>query len=189
MKEVLLTSSVLILALLALRALFRSTISRRAQYALWALVVLRLLVPVNLPAAEHSILTAAEPVQSRVTARLEEQTVYVPVERAPLAQHPEARDAAPGTGPLSRTGSDSWVIATDTTAVRYRQLTAAEILRYIWYAGMAVMAAWFLAANLGFYRRLRRIRRCGVLRVRQVRSARADRRARLVPERAARLPV
>lgn len=43
MKEILLTSSVLILALLLLRLLFRKTISRRVQYALWGLVALRLL--------------------------------------------------------------------------------------------------------------------------------------------------
>ena len=44
MKEILLTSSVLILALLALRQLFRRTVSRRMQYALWLLVLVRLLV-------------------------------------------------------------------------------------------------------------------------------------------------
>ena len=50
MKEILLTSSVLILALLLLRLLFRKTISRQVQYALWGLVALRLLGPVSLPA-------------------------------------------------------------------------------------------------------------------------------------------
>ena len=50
MKEILLTSSVLILALLLLRLLFRKTISRRVQYALWWLVAMRLLVPGSLPA-------------------------------------------------------------------------------------------------------------------------------------------
>ena len=59
MKEILLTSSVLILALLLLRLLFRKTISRQVQYALWGLVALRLLVPVSLPAMEHDVLTAA----------------------------------------------------------------------------------------------------------------------------------
>ena len=39
MKEILLTSSALILALLALRQLFRRTVSRRMQYALWLLVL------------------------------------------------------------------------------------------------------------------------------------------------------
>ena len=68
MKEILLTSSVLILALLLLRLLFRKAISRRVQYALWGLVALRLLVPVSLPAMEHNVLTAAEPVTARITA-------------------------------------------------------------------------------------------------------------------------
>ena len=164
MKEILLTSSVLILTLLLLRTLFRKTISRRVQYALWGLVLLRLLIPVNLPALRHNVLTAAEPVQAQVVQRLERQAVFLPVERAPLAQHPEAQDAAPDVGaavtrPAVPADSDSWVVATDTTAVRYRQLTAVEILTYIWYAGMAVMAVWFLAANVRFAVRLRRGRR------------------------------
>ena len=91
MKEILLTSSVLILALLLLRLLFRKAISRRVQYALWGLVALRLLVPVSLPAMEHNVLTAAEPVQAQVVQRLERQEFFLPVERAPLAQHPEAQ--------------------------------------------------------------------------------------------------
>ena len=53
MKEILLTSSVLILALLALRRLFRRTVSRRMQYALWLLVLVRLLVPVNVGTLAH----------------------------------------------------------------------------------------------------------------------------------------
>ena len=83
MREILLTSSVLIAALLVLRKVFQKTISRRTQYALWGLVVLRLLVPVNLPALHYNVLTAAEPVQTQVAARLERQTVALPVERAP----------------------------------------------------------------------------------------------------------
>ena len=42
MKEVLTTSSALILALLGLRLAFRKSISRRVQYGLWALVLVRL---------------------------------------------------------------------------------------------------------------------------------------------------
>ncbi len=59
MKEILLTSSVLILALLALRQLFRRTVSRRMQYALWLLVLVRLLVPVNVGTLAHNVLSAA----------------------------------------------------------------------------------------------------------------------------------
>ena len=75
MKDILVTSSVLILALLVLRQLFRSAIPRRAQYALWGLVLLRLLVPVSLPAREHNVLTAAEPMGAQVSEQLEQQKV------------------------------------------------------------------------------------------------------------------
>ena len=66
MREILLTSSVLILAVLLLRLAFRDRISRRVQYALWGLVLLRLLVPVSLPGADFSVLSAAEPVGQAV---------------------------------------------------------------------------------------------------------------------------
>lgn len=71
MKEILLTSSALILALLALRQLFRRTVSRRMQYALWLLVLVRLLVPVNVGTLAHNVLSAAEPVQAVVEERLD----------------------------------------------------------------------------------------------------------------------
>ena len=77
MKDVLITSSVLILVLLALRQVFRKTISRRVQYALWGLVLVRLLVPVSLPAVEHNVLTAAEPVRQAVSQEVEQRTVSV----------------------------------------------------------------------------------------------------------------
>lgn len=44
MTKVLITSSVLIAALLILRRLFRSVLSRRVQYALWGLVLLLSLI-------------------------------------------------------------------------------------------------------------------------------------------------
>ena len=64
MKEILLTSSALILALLALRQLFRRTVSRRMQYALWLLVLVRLLVPVNVGTLAHNVLSAAAQMQA-----------------------------------------------------------------------------------------------------------------------------
>ena len=90
MKKILLTSSVLILALLLLRVLFRSAVSRRVQYALWLLVLVRLLVPVHLPAVNFSLLTAAEPVGQAVTEQLDRQQLYIPTDREPLTDHPEA---------------------------------------------------------------------------------------------------
>ena len=155
MKEILLTSSVLILALLGLRALFRGAVSRRTQYALWGLVLVRLLVPVSLPATDHSVLTAAAPVGQTVTATLERPALYVPVDRAPLTDHPAAPDLAPGQA-MPEDASSVWVADTDETAVRYRQLSAGTVLTGLWLAGAAGMGAWLLSVNLRFGRKLRK---------------------------------
>ena len=92
MKEILLTSSVLILSLLLLRRLFRKAISRRVQYALWGLVALRLLVPVSLPAMEHNVLTAAEPVTERITA----PALYTTPYRETIVYAPQGALQTPG---------------------------------------------------------------------------------------------
>lgn len=78
MLKVLVTSSVMITALLVLRRLFRNTLSRRVQYALWGLVFLRLLVPVNLPAADFSVLTAVQPLEEQVVNHISTQLVSLP---------------------------------------------------------------------------------------------------------------
>ena len=102
MKEILLTSSVLILALLALRRLFRRTISRRMQYALWLLVLVRLLVPVNVGTLAHNVLSAAEPVQAVVEERLDTPVLYVQdgTERRPAQLLPGKESQA--SSPSSR---------------------------------------------------------------------------------------
>ena len=162
MKEILLTSSVLILSLLLLRRLFRKTISRRVQYALWGLVALRLLVPVSLPAMEHNVLTAAEPVTERITA----PALYTTPYRETIVYAPQGALQTPGPYQPFRIDSasaDNIVTYTDgknvVHAVEYKkQLPLGPLLLGVWYAGMAVMAAWFLLANLRFARRLRRNR-------------------------------
>lgn len=162
MTEILITSSVLILALLVLRRVFREKISRRAQYALWLLVLARLLIPVSLPTAGFGVLSAAEPAVEAASSRLESRAVYVlPLDRAPAAEVPAASQAQPGQ--MVETG-DSFgypVLSSDgETVTRYaRQLTASELLRYLWYGGMALTGLWFLAGNLRFRWKLRRRRR------------------------------
>ena len=162
MTEILITSSVLILALLVLRRVFREKISRRAQYALWLLVLARLLIPVSLPTAGFGVLSAAEPAMEAASSRLESRAVYVlPLDRAPAAEVPAASQAQPGQ--VVETG-DSFgypVLSSDgETVTRYaRQLTASELLRYLWYGGMALTGLWFLAGNLRFRWKLRRRRR------------------------------
>ena len=171
MREILLTSSVLILAVLLLRLAFRDRISRRAQYALWGLVLLRLLVPVSLPGVDFSVLSAAEPVGQAVAERLEQREVYLlPQETVPVTILPTDLPEAviPST---SYQPEDGWPVVVDSgagaivpdaggeTATRYAWApTAAELLTILWLAGVAGMAVWFLVTNLRFWRKLRRTR-------------------------------
>ena len=162
MKEILITSSVLILVLLVLRRLFRNTISRRAQYALWAVVLVRLLVPVSLPAVDFSILTVSEPVQSAVVRRMEERPVYVrPVERAPISEYPMAYDLEPGDQiPVKESSGYVVLDGNGVTVTKYAEkTTAGEVLVWIWKAGAAAMACFFLLTNLRFWAFLRKNRK------------------------------
>lgn len=160
MKEILLTSSVLILALLALRQLFRRTVSRRMQYALWLLVLVRLLVPVNVGTLAHNVLSAAAPVQTAVEERLDTPVLYVQdgTERRPAQLLPgkesQGEPLSPPSDAAQIAPADEYSIVTPT----YRTVTLSEALTYVWYAGMAGVGAWFLFTNLRFARALRKAR-------------------------------
>ena len=60
MLEIIITSSVLILAILLIRKICWGKISRRMQYGLWILVVIRLLVPAQFLVSPISIMQLAE---------------------------------------------------------------------------------------------------------------------------------
>ncbi len=60
MIEWIVTSSALILLVLLLRALIKSRVSPRLRYALWGLVLLRLVIPVSLWESPASVLRAAQ---------------------------------------------------------------------------------------------------------------------------------
>ena len=160
MKEILLTSSALILALLALRQLFRRTVSRRMQYALWLLVLARLLVPVNVGTLAHNVLSAGAPVQTVVEERLDTPVLYVQdgTERRPAQLLPgkesQGEPLSPPSDAAQTAPADEYYTVTPT----YRTVTLSEALTYVWYAGMAGVGAWFLFTNLRFARALRKAR-------------------------------
>lgn len=160
MKEILLTSSVLILALLALRRLFRRTISRRMQYTLWALVLVRLLVPLNVGTLAHNVLSAAEPVQTAVEKRLETPVLYMQdgTERHPAqllsGEESQGDPQSPPSDAAQSAPAGEYSIVTPT----YRAVALSEALTYVWYAGMLIVGAWFLFTNLRFARALRKAR-------------------------------
>ena len=81
MIEIVITSSILIIALLVLRVLFRNTIPRRLQYALWGLVLIKLLIPVRLPALPLSIGNTGSETQQAIITSVEHFLTGTWVER------------------------------------------------------------------------------------------------------------
>ena len=137
MSEILISSTVLILALAGLRCLLRGKISPRLQYGLWLLAALRLLLPGTLAKSPVSVMNVPAAVQ-QLTAPEDR--------RAPL----KADDTAPAQTAAAKT---------DTTQAETTQVPVKNILKIVWLAGAAVLAVVMLAQNLIFLRKLRRARR------------------------------
>ena len=158
--QVLRSFPALILALLALRQLFRRTVSRRMQYALWLLVLVGLLVPVNVGRLAHIVLSAAEPVQAVVEERLDTPVLYVQdgTERRPAQLLPGKESQGDPQSPPSDAAQTAPADEYYTVTPTYRTVTLSEALTYVWYAGMSGVGAWFLFTNLRFARALRKAR-------------------------------
>ncbi len=68
MAEQIFSSTILILAVVALRAVLGNHISQRLKYSLWILVAIRLLIPVPLFYSSYSVAAIAEIVTDRAAA-------------------------------------------------------------------------------------------------------------------------
>ena len=145
MTEWFVSSAVLAAALIALRYALRGKISPKLQYGLWALLLIRLLVPVSVgqsavsvenlvPAAEHRVLYLAQrTAQPALQAEAAEQAA---VPSAPeKSEEPEAAGTAAGTVDLKK------------------------VLRTVWLCGAAGVFCWFLGCELVCRRHLRRCAR------------------------------
>lgn len=95
-SELLLTSSVLILAVLALRHFGRGRLSRRLCYGLWLVVLLRLLVPVSLPSPTSVLnLPAAQSAERFLAQRVEVITPDGAASARPETAEPAAPEKLP----------------------------------------------------------------------------------------------
>lgn len=146
MRETLISSAVLILALTALRFLFRKRISRRLQYALWGLVLLRLALPVPLPEARFSVMTGAE----RLSEQVEAARTAPAFSPAPTVLPPVSNSTVPP--PHVSAASSEGGSATRSVPSK------ADCLLFAWLAGMGLTLGCFLMSNLRFSQRLRRTR-------------------------------
>ncbi len=86
MVEIIITSTILILILILFRKLCWEKISRRLQYGLWLLVVIRLLIPTQFFTSSLSIMKLMEYVQETVYEKWQE-LAYVGFSDRPLMTH------------------------------------------------------------------------------------------------------
>lgn len=162
MIELLITSSLLILAVLAARALLAGRISRRMQYALWGLVLLRLLLPVSLPQSRASVLNALPDTAQVSLARPEEfsdETLPVPVDtKVQTGTAPETDLAQTATGGTQAGISGGIADTSGSEPHPEWSLNPAALLPVVWAVGAVLTGGALLWANLRFSLRLRRER-------------------------------
>jgi beta-lactamase regulating signal transducer with metallopeptidase domain len=144
------SSSALILIVIALRCLLRGRMSLRVQYALWAVVLVRLLAPFSLGNSGFSVMNAAEKLPPVKTVQS-------------VSGYHSIEYTGDGTVQGFRQGSsEPEQVAAGKTAAEYAAmntaLTAREVLLRVWAAGSAVTLALFIASFVRFRRELKKDR-------------------------------
>ena len=161
MKSVLITSSILILLLAALRPLLRGRIDPRLQYALWLIIALRLLVPVELATSAYSALALLDRAEgpARAAQAIGQAHVPIPAQSYDSAYVQVIREYEEN-GVDTTQLSDRELERVDAQArERSQGATLAQLFeqyaRPLWLGGAALAGLWFLLVNLRFRRRLR----------------------------------
>ena len=149
MTELMITSSVLILVVIVLRHFLKGKISLRLQYALWALVLLRLLVPVTLFESPFSVMNA---VQAAKSAR------EVSVASAP-APTPSSAYGDMGAENAAIPGGTEQDVSDSVTNATHHVFRWGLLAQWVWVIGIAIIGLTLLLSNLSFGRKLRKTRK------------------------------
>ena len=151
-------SSLVIAAVLAIRFALRGKISLRLQYALWAVVLVRLLLPFQIFISPFS----ADAVVEELNIPGAMQQAYISANEDAYARQYDATYHESMRRYESRNQQVDPVVV-EREAAEYAQLSMVLDLRFhlmnLWLRGMAAMALVIVACNLHFARRLRRSRR------------------------------
>ncbi len=152
MLEWIASSCALILAVLLLRRLLRGRIGPGLQYALWLLVLVRLLLPVSFGAARVSVQNLVRDADERAASRV---VTYVnQTAPDPVPFEPAPAQSVPAQPQYTQSAAAPQPQPEAPLTVTARPVTLSDILRCAWYAGMAAMALWLIATNLAFRARL-----------------------------------
>ena len=142
MIETIITSSVLILIIIALRYLLRGHISSQLQYTLWMLAAIRLLLPFPLFENPVSVMNILPDTQTFVPADMQQAGGSPPAEGALTGNHtPVVQNSRSAAGPAANTTPIVWTA------------------RYIWLCGMLLTGVFFAVSNARLGRKLKQNRR------------------------------
>ena len=172
MVEWFVSSAVLAAVLIGLHYLLRGKIGARLQYALWLVLLVRLLLPVsigktavsigNLLPGEPSEPVAAAVPEAPETVRNTETNDFVP-ETSDTPTAP-AQPSAPVPSEAEKTTTSAAAAENDaqimTQNSRKMTLSASKLLVFAWFFGFLFFAFWFIFCNFRYAKRLR----AGILR-------------------------
>ena len=163
MTGLMLSSAVLILVIIGLRYVLGHRISLRIRYALWLLVALRLLIPIEIGSSPLSLQNFTP--QADPPAITEQNTHTTPPtsmgsvsETAPpVVDSGSAVDPHPTvTAPPVQVPSNGSTVTQPTPVVTPRSIPWSQLAIGVWVLGAGIMALWFLTVNLRFHRRAKR---------------------------------
>lgn len=144
MTEWILSSSILILVVIALRTVFKGRISLRLQYAIWGLVLLRLLIPVSFGSTGFSV--------ANLTAKTEAPSIVIqsakPDENV-QADHPVQHPQVQANENPSQNISQNEPVAEESGFD-----LSAYAIHIVWGIGFICVAGMFLLTNLRFKKRI-----------------------------------
>ena len=146
MNEWILSSCILILVIISLRTVLKGKISLRLQYALWGLVLLRLLIPLNFGSTSISVsnLTVSNtPAQMQTTVNPNTQFV-------PNSTHEDFEQEL-----VNQYDNLGIEVEVHVDGPVNFQATLRNALPVIWAVGFAAVAGLFLVTNLRFKRKIR----------------------------------
>ena len=157
MNEWILSSSVLIGAVLLGRLALRGRISLRLQYALWAVVLVRLLVPIQLFTSDFGTGSMAREVD--ITTPLRQVYASAAEDRYQAAYDEAYRQIAAEYSVQSRPITPDTIEKEAYSLVREAQtMDLNQILLRLWLGGMALMTAVIVACNVHLALKLRKRR-------------------------------
>ena len=182
MIEYLVSLSILICFVLLIRGLFRKAISPRVVYALWLVVVIRMLLPISLFEADITLpeflqnreieQTENQPAESEISAAGQttpdtsfEQSVPMPPMDGKVSGTPVIPTSPAETQPTTSIATDDAADApieqqspvSDTTEVPL-SVNWSRIADLVWFCGAVIASMWVLLTSIGYTRQLQKDR-------------------------------